>query len=277
MTEDDGQIEAERGRSATSLSAWLEDLRDSLMFLTRLPIPQRLDGQHRSLAQSARAFPPCGAIVGAVSGLMLLITQGTNLPAMVCASLAVLTGVMVTGALHEDGLADVADGFGASGSKDRKLEIMRDSRIGVYGVLALVFVLLLKVTSIAALLDVLQSIWHAPMILIAVGTLSRTFVTVAMRAMPMARQDGRSVEAGQPSSSDARQALITGLSLGVMLLWLAAGMWPIASVLLAGTLAYFGVKRSAMRHVGGQTGDVLGTVQQLTETVMLIALVVVLT
>lgn len=276
MADDKGQIEAEGDRSATSLSDWLEDLRDSLMFLTRLPVPHRLDTQHRPLAGAVRAFPLCGAIVGAVSGMMLLITQGINLPAMVCSSLAVLTGVMVTGALHEDGLADVADGFGSGGSTDRKLEIMRDSRIGVYGVLALVFVVLLKVASVATLIGVMQSAWHVPMILIACGALSRTFVTIAMRALPMARKDGRSVEAGHPSNSNAKQALITGLCLGALLLWQAAGTWSVVVVLVAATLAYSGVKRSAMRHIGGQTGDVLGAVQQLTETSMLIALVMVM-
>ena len=276
MTGDDGQIEAERERPANSLSGWLDDLRGSLMFLTRLPVPQRFDSQHRPLAETARAFPLCGAIVGVISGLMLLVAQGFGMPSLVCAILAVLTGVMVTGALHEDGLADVADGFGAGGSTERKLEIMRDSRIGVYGVLTLVFVVLLKVACVAALVGVVHSPWHVPMVLIAFAALSRMFVTIAMRAMPMARMDGRSVEAGKPSNGGARQAMIAGLCIGAVLLWLVACTWAVTAVLLAGSLAYFAVKRSAMRHIGGQTGDVLGTVQQLTETAMLIALTMVL-
>jgi adenosylcobinamide-GDP ribazoletransferase len=212
-------------------------------------------------------------LIGAIGGLALLAAQGAGLPAMVAASIAVLTIVLVTGGLHEDGLADVADGFGAGGSKERKLQIMRDSRIGTYGVLALVFNCLIKVACVATLVGTAQSVWHTPMLLIATGALSRTFIVLAMRSLPPARGDGRSIEAGVPSSRTVNHTLITGLAVGSIMMWLACGLWTIVATLLAGAITYYFTKRSALHHVAGQTGDVLGTVQQLTETAMLIALI----
>ena len=269
MTDQNGQIEADE---ELAQAGWLEDVRDCLMFLTRLPMPEQQEGRHRQLSKAVRGFPLAGALIGAIGGLALLAAQGGGLPAMVAASIAVLAIVMVTGGLHEDGLADVADGFGAGGSRERKLEIMRDSRIGTYGVLALIFAVLIKVTCISVLLSTAQSVWHTPMLLIATGALSRTFIALAMRSMPPARSDGRSAEAGVPSDSGVNQALVAGLAIGSVMMWLACGLWTIAATLLAGATAYYLVKRRALRHIGGQTGDILGAIQQVTEIAMFLAL-----
>ncbi|NNE24258.1 MAG: adenosylcobinamide-GDP ribazoletransferase [Rhizobiales bacterium] len=269
MTEQNGQIEADDEPPAAGL---LEDVRDCLMFLTRLPMPEQQEGRYRQLSNAVRGFPVAGALIGAIGGLALLAAQGAGLPAMVAACIAVVAIVMVTGGLHEDGLADVADGFGAGGSRERKLEIMRDSRIGTYGVLALVFAILIKVTCISVLLNAAQSVWHVPMLLVATGSLSRTFIVLAMRSMPVARSDGRSVEAGVPTGSGANQALVAGLAIGSIMMWLACGLWTMAATLLAGAAAYYLAKRRALHHVGGQTGDVLGAIQQLTEIAMFVAL-----
>jgi len=270
MTDRDGQIEADDGNA---ISGWLDDLRDCLIFLTRLPVPEKQGGQNRQLSQAARGFPLAGGLIGAIGGLALLAAQGAELPATIAACIAVLTIVLVTGGLHEDGLADVADGFGAGGTKGRKLEIMRDSRIGTYGVLALLFNVLIKVACVAALVGTAQSVWHTPMLLIATSALSRTFIVLAMRSLPQARSDGRSAEAGVPSSSTVNQTLVTGLAIGSAMLWLVCGLWIIVATLLSGATAYYVAKRRALFHVGGQTGDVLGTIQQLTETAMFIALI----
>lgn len=272
MTDERGQIEADDERPVTGVTGWLEDLRDSLIFLTRLPVPQRLGGQHRQLSSAARAFPVAGAVIGGLSGLALLAAHGAGVGYTIAASVAVLAGVLVTGALHEDGLADVADGFGAGGSKERKLEIMRDSRIGTYGVLALVLAVLLKVAALSSMITAAQSVWHVPLFLIAAGALSRTFMTIGMRALPAARTDGRSAEAGQPTAHDLRQAMIPGFGGGCVILWLAGGLWTVIAALLAGSVAYYILKRIAVRHIAGQTGDVLGAIQQITEIAILIAL-----
>lgn len=272
MTDENGQIEADDNQVTRAAAGWPEDLRDCLMFLTRLPMPQRAEGQHRRLARAVRGFPVAGALIGAIGGLALLAAQGAGLPVLVVSAIAISAVVLVTGALHEDGLADVADGFGAGGTRERKLEIMRDSAIGTYGVLALVIVVLVKAACLAALIGAAQSVWHAPVMLVATAALSRTFVVVAMEAMPAARSDGRALEAGQPSRHAVNQTLLAGLTIGVVLLWLICSLWTVFATVLAGAIAYYIVKRRAMYHIGGQTGDVLGTVQQLTETAMLMAL-----
>jgi len=207
-----------------------------------------------------------------LSGLALLAAQGAGVGYTIAASVAVLAGVLVTGALHEDGLADVSDGFGAGGSKERKLEIMRDSRIGTYGVLALVLAVLLKVAALSSLITAAQSVWHVPLFLIAAGALSRTFMTIGMHALPAARTDGRSAEAGQPSAHNLHQAMIIGLGGGCVILWLAGGLWTVIAALLSGSAAYYILRRIAVRHIGGQTGDVLGAIQQISEIAILIAL-----
>lgn len=269
MTDQNGQIEADDSEVSRG---WLGDLRDSLMFLTRLPMPAQLDSQHRQLSQAVRGFPIAGGLIGGIGGLALLAAQGAGLPAVVAATIAILTIVLVTGGLHEDGLADVADGFGAGGGRERKLGIMRDSQIGVYGVLALIFVVLIKIACLATLVGTAQSVWHAPMLLIATGAVSRSFIVKAMQSMPLARSDGRSVEAGSPSGSVVKQALLAGLAIGSIMMWLACGLWMTGASLLAGAAAYYIVKRRALHHIGGQTGDVLGTIQQLSEATMLLAL-----
>lgn len=273
MTDDDGHIEAGENARRSAVSPWLEDLRDSLMFLTRLPVPARDDGGHRALAQAVRGFPLAGALVGAIAGLALLGAQGAGLPVPVAATIAVLAGIIATGALHEDGLADVADGFGAGGGTDRKLEIMRDSRIGTYGVLALVFAIGLKVLAVSGIAAAAVSLWQAPAVLVASAALSRSYIAVLMAALPAARRDGRSAEAGRPRDSDLRQANVVGGILSAVLLWLSHGWWGVIGALAASGVAYYLLKRMAMRHIGGQTGDVLGAMQQVTEIAVLLALV----
>ena len=270
MTEQDGQIEAGNGNT---IGGWLEDLQVCLMFLTRLPVPEQQGGQHRQLSQAARGFPVAGALIGAIGGLALLAAQGAGLPATIAASIGVLTIVLVTGGLHEDGLADVADGFGAGGTKERKLEIMRDSRIGTYGVLALVFSVLIKVACVASLIGAALSVWHTPMLLMATGALSRTFIVLALRSLPPARNEGRAIEAGVPSSRSVNQTVVAGLAIGSTIMWLVCGPWMVIATLLAGAATYYVAKRRALHHIGGQSGDVLGAIQQLTESAMLIALI----
>jgi len=126
----------------------LAELRLALVFFTRLPIP--LDEARQStLAQAGWAFPICGAVAGLVMWLGYAVGAALGLPPPVCALLAVAAGMLVTGALHEDGLADFADGIGGGRDRPRKLEIMHDSATGSYGVLALILVVAIKVSALA--------------------------------------------------------------------------------------------------------------------------------
>ena len=121
----------------------------ALQFMTRLPVPRDTEHSDQSFARSARFYPAVGLVVGAIAGLAYFLL-GQVFPENVATFMCIVVAVAVTGALHEDGLADVADGLGAN-NRERRLEIMRDSRIGSYGVLALIFAVGIKAAILAGL------------------------------------------------------------------------------------------------------------------------------
>ncbi len=124
------------------------DLRAGLAFCTRLPVTAPADAR---LADAAWTFPIAGAVVGLIGGVVLYVALALNLPPFVTATLAVAATALATGCLHEDGLADTADGFGGGHERARVLEILRDSRIGTYGVIALIVSFLLRVGALSSL------------------------------------------------------------------------------------------------------------------------------
>ena len=134
--------------------------------------------------------------MAAIGALALGLADRLGLPPLVCAGLAVGALVIVTGALHEDGLADVADGFGGGATRERKLEIMRDSRIGAYGAAALALSLILRVAALSALLD--HGLGAAAAGLILAGAASRAAALAPLALLPAARADGLGAGAGAP-------------------------------------------------------------------------------
>ena len=272
MTDDDGHQRSGDGAMRSVSSDLLEDLRVSLMFLTRLPVSASSDEPGRPLSQASRAFPLAGIVVGLLTAAVFIVCLSLGLPAIVSSAIAVGSGVVMTGGLHEDGLADVADGFGGGRTVERKLEIMRDSRIGTFGVVALIIVVLIKVSAIAALVSSDKTWWAIAAAIVAGACLSRSFMAVMMTSLPPARPDGRSVEAGQPASDISRQSLLIGLAVSAGVLWVTWGFWVSVAAIVAAAGVYFIVKRLALRQIGGQTGDVLGCLQILAETSMLATL-----
>src|SRR5437868_1519353 len=127
------------------------DLKAALMFFTRLPIPNGAAMEEGALARATWAAPVAGVVVGLIGALVYWIAWKLNVPPLPSAVLALAATVAVTGALHEDGLADVADGFGGGKTIERKLEIMRDSRIGTYGVCALILSFMLRAGALSAI------------------------------------------------------------------------------------------------------------------------------
>jgi adenosylcobinamide-GDP ribazoletransferase len=231
-------------------------------FLTRVPTatPQLAPGL---LADAAWAFPLVGAGIGGVAALAYGLAQLLGLGVLPAALLAVAAGIAVTGALHEDGLADTADGFGGGADRAGKLAIMRDSRVGSFGALALVLSIALRAAALAAIGDAV----HAGLALIAAHAASRAFLPAAMALLPPARADGLGATAGRPRPEVATLAAAVGAAIAL----LALGPWrgaaalglAVAATLLAGLLA--------RRQIGGYTGDVLGAFQQLGEIAMLLA------
>jgi adenosylcobinamide-GDP ribazoletransferase len=245
----------------------LDDLVACLRFFSRLPLPAQTLAQEPharpDLARLARMVPMAGCIIGAVGALAVALAHALGLPPLVCATLGIGALVMATGALHEDGLADVADGFGGGATRERKLEIMRDSRVGAYGATALTLSLLLRVAALAALLEGGSGQAAAGMIL--AGAASRAFALLPLALLDPARRDGLGAGAGRLSRHSARAAAITALVVAGLLGLGVLGLWRAIIATVSALIAALAVTGIAQRQIGGQTGDVAGAAQQLAE------------
>ncbi len=242
------------------------ELRLSVAFLTRLPTETVGEA---GIAAAVWAFPVVGAALGLAGGLAYLGAAALGLPALAAAYIAIGVVILATGALHEDGLADLADGLGGGRDRAAKLAIMRDSRIGAYGALALVLVVGLKAVALAAIGG--AGPLAAMAALAATGAASRGAMPLVMLQLPPARADGLGADAGRPKPVAAGVAVILALALAASLL--GAYGWPAVVLALAvGALAAGAIAALAARQLGGHTGDVLGAVQQAAETAMLLAL-----
>jgi len=230
------------------VNAWLREAQLACMMLTRLPVG-RIDGDVPPLSRTVWAFPLVGLLVGGAMAIVFFCGTWLGLPEIIAALLALSTSALLTGGLHEDGLADVADGFGGGQSITRKLEIMRDSRIGTYGVLALILVVGLTVTSIAET----GAFWA----FFVISAASRTAMLLPMILLPAARTDGLGRTATTPLSSPALCAF------GATAVLLVAGGLVVSGLTMLAIA--FGVTVLARRQIGGQTGDVLGATQKLSE------------
>ncbi|MBX9634304.1 MAG: adenosylcobinamide-GDP ribazoletransferase [Magnetospirillum sp.] len=246
---------------ASSRLCLVADLHLAAIFLTRLPLPDLGSVADGGLARAMRVFPLVGGVVGLAAGLVFLAAHAV-LPPLAAALTAVLVAVVLTGALHEDGLADTADGLGARGGRERRLEVMRDSSTGAFGVLALVFSIGLKVSALAAAPSGLAGLGA----LVAGAALSRALIPAAMQVMAPARPDGLGASAGVPDASTAAFAAVLGIVLTFAGIGLGAPLAVLTALALAGGMVVL-----ARRTLGGYTGDVLGAVCQAAEIGVLLA------
>ncbi|WP_112321603.1 adenosylcobinamide-GDP ribazoletransferase [Oceanibium sediminis] len=246
----------------TGLQREIERLGLALVFLTRLPLRGPDPWPEDGLARAARYFPLVGALVGLIAGLVWLGALGLGLPPLPAAALALCAQLLLTGALHEDGLADCADGLGGGATRERALEIMRDSRIGTYGALALGMSLILRIAALA-------SLGGAPGLaaLILAHTVARTAIVSALVSMDYARETGLASGARGTSGAEAGIALILALLAALVL----GGAWGLAA-LLAGLGAMLIARQRLNARLGGYTGDGLGLIAQLAEITVLLVL-----
>ena len=247
----------------SSPSRFVRDIADALRFFTRLRVGERGLSAPLSIDRIAWAAPVTGVAVGLIGALILALTGLLGLPVLLRAALATAAIVAATGALHEDGLADVADGFGGGATRARKLEIMRDSRIGAYGAIAVALALILRVGALAAALD--GGFWRASLSLVLIAALSRAAALTPLALLPPARADGAGAAAGLLDSNALAaawgSALVIALVLGLVALGVAHALLA-AFMSAAGALAMVAMAR---RAIGGQTGDVAGAAQQCGE------------
>ena len=253
----------------------------ALQFFSRVPITGRLASwvgySPAMLRASAAHFPGIGWLVGAICGgsavLLPLALPQTPMSAMVAAVLVTMASVLLTGAFHEDGLADVADGLGGSADRMRALDIMKDSRIGAFGALALLLVITLKLALLAVLWSVGPSVmgWA----LFAAHVVSRFFPLLLVRTMRHVGDEGRSKSkplADQISTASVLVACLWTLAALLLVILAAPGIalaWPLA----AATLACLWMWRWFRRRLQGFTGDCLGATQQICELAFYLGLV----
>jgi len=226
-------------------------------FLTRLPTPAQPDFQPDLINRSARYFPLVGQLIGLLAAAVLL--AGAKFwSSWIAATLALLTAALLTGALHEDGLADTADGFAGGKNPAQRLAIMKDSSTGTYGMLALAFCTLLKLTSLASL-----SPWLAACSLIAAHGIARAAAVTIMHTLPYAG-DPASAKLSTQNAPPTRAETCVALLLAAWPLFLLHPENILLALSLCAVLTW-GLARLANRLIGGQRGDVLGTVEQLCE------------
>jgi adenosylcobinamide-GDP ribazoletransferase len=244
---------------------------NALRFLTIVPLPSSDAASAPDwLSRCAKYFPVVGIGVGLVSAMMLLLA-GRIWGPVVASLLAVATSIAVTGALHEDGLADTADGLGGGSSVEKRLAIMKDSRIGAYGTLALVFSLSLRVTALADM-----PLWTAAAALVAAHAAARVTPAFVMNALPYAGDVAAmkvSYADASVSAHDRRFALVVVLC---ALLPLASISIPsVVAGLLLGTALAATVALWARQRINGYTGDVMGAIEQMFEIGFLLGVVAV--
>jgi adenosylcobinamide-GDP ribazoletransferase len=253
----------------TISDSWLEnraeELKASIVFCTRLPLLPATPLTGNSLSRAAWAFPVAGILVGLIGAIVYGIAHRLGLPPWPAAALSVAATMLATGCLHEDGLADTADGFGGGNTREQKLAIMRDSHIGAYGVCALAMSLLLRVGALASLPSAHAVVWA----LIASQAAARATMPALMLLLPPARGDGLSHDAGRPPGEAVAAAAVIGFLILALCLHFGHGL--LALILLAAIVAL--VAWFATRQIGGQTGDVMGALEQVSEIAVLLVAV----
>ena len=262
-----------------------------LQFLTRISIVEQKDWCEKDFADSVRYFPLIGLVLGIIYAdfaallLSFLPQNGILLPHHVVAAILLILPILLTGGLHCDGFMDTMDGLFSGRSRERMLEIMKDSRVGANGVFAFV---LLMIVDWSVLLDLLQSAWLFPA-LFAMPIVSRLMMVVAISAFPYARPVGM----GKAFKDGGTKSVLYGAFFYTLILVFfpgvaadffgiipldAAGLssWLLSmtAVIFAALLFTIFFASYATRHLGGLTGDVYGAITTLTETLVLLSFLV---
>jgi len=238
----------------------------AVQFFTRIPVPAWVGHSAQQLDQSARYFPLVGVCVGGLAAGILLLSA-LVLPLALAVALSMLTSILITGAFHEDGLSDFADGMGGGYTRDKILAIMKDSHVGAYGVIAIVLALLTKFQALLALFSNHSPAAVAAM-LIAAHTVSRLMAASIIMTQQYVRDDSsaRAKPAAQAMSrASFAVALLSGAAAIALLPMTGASTVNVISALACALLLRIYLAWQMRKKLGGYTGDCLGAVQQITE------------
>ncbi len=239
----------------------------ALQFLTRLPVKGEVEHSDEAFARSARFYPAVGVVVGSIAAVVYCLTC-IFLPINVATVFALLAAVVVTGALHEDGLADTFDGLIGGKDRERTLDIMRDSSIGTYGIMALIFAFAMKLVAISDMWA-----WDAFWVIIVAHALSRHAMVEVISRYDYARADSAKFSKPDVSSDDLTYARLwaIGILIGSAVF---LGIWAtvLGVVLMAAVVS--GFAQGFVRKIGGYTGDCLGATQQIAEVAFLVGVLI---
>ena len=256
-----------------SMDRVVADLGACLRFYTRLPLPAlAAEADPHAMPDFSRAaglVPVAGALIGVLGALVLALATRLGAAPLPAATIAIGCLVLITGAMHEDGLADLCDGFGGGTTRERKLELMKDSRIGTFGAAGLVLSLLLRVGTLAGLVAI--DLRLGPAVLVAAAAVSRTAGLLPLALLPPARTFGAGFAAPRPTGSAIAIAAALAFVFACLPLLAGATLPRIVAACILAMLAAYGMTALARRQIGGHTGDVAGAAQQAAEIAMLLA------
>ncbi|MBB3590956.1 adenosylcobinamide-GDP ribazoletransferase [Rhizobium sp. BK529] len=248
------------------------DTARAVAFLSRIPLPPWLfAGYDGKLGRLVRVFPLAGLVIGALPALVFLFMLVFHADRLMAAFVALAVQTILTGALHEDGLADTADGIGGGKSREQSLIIMKDSRIGSYGAIALILSFALRASALAAVAREAPPL-AAALAIPAVAALSRGAITWHWQRLPPAKSDGLAASAGSPAEPAMQIALVSAGFATAMLVWPALGLQPLVAALLGAGISTLAFTWFIRRRLGGHTGDTLGATQQICELAAFCAL-----
>lgn len=274
MSDNEKPQETEKPASKGFFSA-LKDLRqdivDCIAFFSRLPVPPivgKVSEGIPNFPRATRMLPLVGLLLGLIAlvpaTIFDVLALTAPLPAMLLAVMTIATMAIITGGLHEDGFADVADGFWGGHTKERKLEIMKDSRLGAYGAIALMLSLLLRISILSYLFEN-YGVQVGGIAYLAACLVSRVPILHVWYSLPPARNYGLSASMGQPH----KQSYAIGIAMAAVTTGVVVvpyfGLLSALSAFTMVVLSSLFVVRTARKHIDGQTGDVLGSSQQLGE------------
>ena len=239
----------------------------AILFFTRIPCPKWVDHSPDVLNKSSRYFSLVGIIVGAFAVLIYYLAS-LIFPANISILMSMIASIWITGAFHEDGFADVCDGFGGGWPKKKNLIIMKDSRLGTFGVVGILSILLLK---FLALNELNTSIWLIIWTIISGHSISRFTATLLLYTHLYVRDDESSKVKPSTNQMDTISIVLSGI-FGILPLFAFQNYWVFLS-LIPLILTYLYMGRFFKKWIGGQTGDCAGALQQVSEIVFYLSMI----
>lgn len=258
-----------------SVNIHIDKVAQAVGFLSRYPVPEEFfyndDGK---MDDTSGYFVIAGALIAFPMASVAAILAALDVNALLIAALLVASLTFVTGGLHEDGLSDCADGFWGSSKRDKILIIMKDSRLGTYGTLALLLSILIKVVALSHILEHLNA-FSAFLAIIIASASSRGIMVWHWSELPSAKSDGVAVSVGEPSDKALQFTMISLAVLGILSILSAGFLAAALAIILAAGISYYFTKLTD-KKIDGHTGDTIGATQQLSEIAILIGFALVL-